>query len=345
MNVREWRLPALVGLALVTAAQAAPRVAVPVSAPPSASLNSPNCVRAPEARGEQPGDEELAVGRNGEFCAYPVRMMAYHRVVNDHLGGPPILVSYDPDAGAGRVFDPVLEGKEHTFDAAPAVKGLPALIDRESGSTWSAITGEALSGPLAGRKLKPIPAMIITWDRWKTLHADSWVLAEDPKQSSHYVTRVTPATCPVPSAITRELPMRPHSRVVPDALVLGIDAGTVPLAVPLTGKGGRYAAHAVGLPLSPGEARLILFSDPAAHAAAAYVAEAQSQHLTFVTKESGAAPAWMDDQTGSTWNLEGRCVDGPLKGTALPPANFVRTRWYAWSALFPKSQLVTPGKN
>src|SRR5438094_3984084 len=91
---------------------------------PSVSLNSPNCVRAPEARGEQPDDEELGVGRNGEYCAYPVRMMAYHRVVNDHLGGPPILVSYDPETGAGRVFDPVLGGKAYTFDAGPPEHGL-----------------------------------------------------------------------------------------------------------------------------------------------------------------------------------------------------------------------------
>src|SRR5207247_1054204 len=120
--------------------------------PLSVSLNSPNCVKAPEARGEQPEDEELGVGRSGEYCAYPVRMMAYHRVVNDHLGGPPILVSYDPETGAGRVFDPVLEGKEHTFDAAPPQQGLPVLQDRETRSLWSAITGEALSGPLLGRR-------------------------------------------------------------------------------------------------------------------------------------------------------------------------------------------------
>src|SRR5713226_2327183 len=118
--------------------------------PASVALNSPQCVRVPEARGEQPGDEELGVGRSGEYCAYPLGMMAYHRVVNDHPGGPPVLVSYDPVTGAGRVFDPVLDGKSYTFDAAPPEAGLPALRDRETRSLWSAITGEALSGPLMG---------------------------------------------------------------------------------------------------------------------------------------------------------------------------------------------------
>src|SRR5947208_1272360 len=131
--------------------------------PASVSLNSPECVRAPEARGEQAGDEELGVGRGGEYCAYPLRMMAYHRVVNDHLGGPPIVVSYDPDSGAGRVFDPVLGGKPYTFDPAPPREGLPTLADRQTKSLWSAITGKALSGALAGKQLAVIPSLVITW--------------------------------------------------------------------------------------------------------------------------------------------------------------------------------------
>src|SRR5207244_12970593 len=68
--------------------------------PAVVSLNSPKCVRVPEARDETAADEELGTGRGGEYCAYPLRMMAYHRIVNDHLGGPPILVSYDQDSGA-----------------------------------------------------------------------------------------------------------------------------------------------------------------------------------------------------------------------------------------------------
>src|SRR5712691_13463420 len=100
--------------------------------PASIALNSPQCVRVPEARGEQPGDEELGVGRNGEYCAYPLRMMAYHRVVNDHLGGPPIVIAYDPDAAMGQVYDPVIEKKEYNFDSAGLRDGIPVVKDRET---------------------------------------------------------------------------------------------------------------------------------------------------------------------------------------------------------------------
>jgi MFS family permease len=42
------------------------------------------------------GDEDmvLAVERNGERVAYPVRLMAYHHIVADTVGGVPIAATY-----------------------------------------------------------------------------------------------------------------------------------------------------------------------------------------------------------------------------------------------------------
>jgi uncharacterized protein DUF3179 len=308
--------------------------------PASVALNSPQCVRVPEARGEQPGDEELGVGRSGEYCAYPLRMMAYHRVVNDHLGGPPILVSYDPETGAGRVFDPALEGKIYTFDAAPPQRGLPVLKDRETGSVWSALTGEALSGPLAGTRLARIPSLILTWERWKSLHSDSWVLAEDPTLSPHYTTRATAAVCPLPGSAA-DLAQKTDNRLKPEALVVGISEGGHQTAFPLTDKQGRYPARPRAMEIAGLDSdQLVLFSDPGARAAAVYRPEAKQQHLTFAAQENAGTPQWVDHQTGSTWNLEGACVAGPLKGEALAPASFMRVRWYAWSATYPKTAII-----
>lgn len=71
----------------------------------------------------------LGVGRNGEFCAYPLRLLAHHRVVNDHLGGPPTLIAYDPQSASGHVYDPVLDGRELQFDPAEPHRGVPTLRD------------------------------------------------------------------------------------------------------------------------------------------------------------------------------------------------------------------------
>lgn len=307
--------------------------------PASVSLNSPPCVRAPAARGEQASDEEIGVGRAGEYCAYPLRMMAYHRIVNDHLGGPPILVSYDPDSSAGRVFDPVLDGKVYTFDAAPPERGLPVLKDRETGSVWSALSGEALTGPLAGKRLALIPSLILTWERWKGLHPDSWVLAEDASMSPHYTTRAAAVSCPIPTAVSSALLHGAASRLEADTLVLGLAAAGEAAAFPLTDKAGRYHSQPQAIEKVFANQRLVLFSDPAAHVAAAYRPVVKGRQLTFAAGSEAGTPGWVDRQTRSTWTIEGRCVAGPLAGERLRPVDFVRARWYAWSALHPRSKL------
>jgi len=51
-------------------------------------------VRAPGASFVEPGDMVLAVVRNGEAVAYPVRQLAYHHLVEDSVGGVPIVATY-----------------------------------------------------------------------------------------------------------------------------------------------------------------------------------------------------------------------------------------------------------
>lgn len=80
-----------------TPAADAPRSAV---APPTARLSGfvplddPTFLAADET--DYFGDEELVLGVEfaGEFRAYPVRMLRYHHIVNDIVGGEPLLVTY-----------------------------------------------------------------------------------------------------------------------------------------------------------------------------------------------------------------------------------------------------------
>lgn len=38
--------------------------------------------------------------------------------------------------------------------------------DRETGSTWSGLSGEAIDGPLAGRRLQQLPTFYAFWFSW-----------------------------------------------------------------------------------------------------------------------------------------------------------------------------------
>lgn len=50
--------------------------------------------KAAESSYVQDSDMVLAVSINGESAAYPVRLMAYHHVVQDQVGGTPIVATY-----------------------------------------------------------------------------------------------------------------------------------------------------------------------------------------------------------------------------------------------------------
>jgi uncharacterized protein DUF3179 len=57
-------------------------------------LAHPEFVEVPDARHVEDADMVMAVQTGGETKAYPVRLMAYHHVLNDVVGGDPVVVTY-----------------------------------------------------------------------------------------------------------------------------------------------------------------------------------------------------------------------------------------------------------
>jgi hypothetical protein len=50
------------------------------------------------------------------------------------------------------------------------------MMDEETQTLWSHISGEALSGPLADRRLASVPSVQTTWREWVTAHPETRVL-------------------------------------------------------------------------------------------------------------------------------------------------------------------------
>lgn len=314
-------------------------------AKPGLSLNSPECVKVPEAKGERDKDEVLGVGRKGEFCAYPLRMMSYHHVVNDHLGGPPILVAFDPESGAGAVYDPTANGDTLNFDSAGTRNGQPTLRDRETGSIWSLITGEALSGKLEGRKLVRIPSLILTWKKWAKLHKDSYVLKEDLKESVHYVSRQTPVSYALPESVKKALPAKLDERLKPDALVLGVEWNGSTKAYTLDSLAQGQGANNDDL----GKAGIVTFYDPSSHAASAYFAPStpNGTNLDFTKmyaidlegERFYSTDRASDFTNSNSWDIEGN-IRQDSRNPSLTKISFTRCRWYAWSSAHPKTEIA-----
>ena len=133
------------------------------------------------------GERILGVALNGEAKAYPVRILNWHEVVNDSVGGMPVAVTYCPLCGSGVTFSRVVDDKQRSFGVSGLLYNNDVLLyDRESNSLWSQILGKAVTGPSKGVKLEVVPTTHTSWEDWIARHPDTLVLSEDTGHARDY---------------------------------------------------------------------------------------------------------------------------------------------------------------
>ena len=134
-------------------------------------------------------DDELVIGvaMGGEARAYPYSMLVWHELVNDRVGGKPILVSYCPLCATGIVFDRTLDGKVRRFGVSGLLYRSDLLMyDHETESLWSQISAEAVTGPSQGQRLTPMRARIVPWKVWRADHPDTTALTSGTGHRRNY---------------------------------------------------------------------------------------------------------------------------------------------------------------
>lgn len=117
----------------------------------------------------------LGIQRDGGFAkAYPFRHLAGTPVVNDEAPGLPVVVAFDAERGIGQIFSRSVGERVLTFEQGVPIEGDGLLLrDVETGTLWSPVTGEALSGPLAGSRLELVPSFVVFWFAWTDFHPDT----------------------------------------------------------------------------------------------------------------------------------------------------------------------------
>jgi len=123
-------------------------------------------------------DRVMGVIIGEDAVAYPVRVLNWHEVVNDVVGGQAIAVTYCPLCGTGVVFDASYEGRRLKFGVSGLLYNSDVLLfDRETDSLVSQLKMKGVSGPLRGVELAPIRATTTSWAAWKKRHPRTGVLS------------------------------------------------------------------------------------------------------------------------------------------------------------------------
>lgn len=115
-----------------------------------------------------------------EARAYPLRILSWHELLNDQLGGEPISLSFCTLCGSGIFYATrTPEGGSHRFDTSGLLyRSNKLMVDRNSRTLWSNLTGEPVVGRLAGTaiQLERLPGTVTTWESWLKQNPSTTVL-------------------------------------------------------------------------------------------------------------------------------------------------------------------------
>ncbi|MGI9389086.1 MAG: DUF3179 domain-containing protein [Boseongicola sp.] len=146
------------------------------------SLDNPELTPASEAEFMRDNDLVFGVSINGDARAYPLRIMGWHEMFNEVIGGVPVALAYCTLCGSGILF----ETKVPQF-SEPLIFGSSGFLyrsnklmfDRATHSLWNQFTGRPVSGELvnSGIELAQRPVVIDTWVNWREINPETRILS------------------------------------------------------------------------------------------------------------------------------------------------------------------------
>ncbi len=105
------------------------------------------------------------------FQRYHVSLDALFKqpILNLSLGKTPLLVTFDAESTEAKLFSRTMEGRDLTFAPVRARQ----MRDEHTGSVWDIMTGEAIAGPLKGKRLERRLGMLSYQRAWLTFYPTS----------------------------------------------------------------------------------------------------------------------------------------------------------------------------
>ena len=315
-----------------------------------APIDEPRFLRVSNARHQRLEQEPVLVVKVGAVQkAYPLSMLLRHELVNDLVGGKPLLISYCPLCNAALVFSREVEidGELRLLDFG--VSGLlrksdMIMWDRQSESWWQQLTGEALVGEMTGTTLRPFPAQLMTWQAFAAAYPEGWLL-QAPPQGANYAVNPYPGYDADASQHPRLFHGELSARLDPIERVISIPTVEGPVIYP-----ERILAARGWLEDQIDEKELLFIFQPEALSVldhrqieksravgSVLVFDRRLGDQTLHFKKEGEELT--DLETGSRWNTIGECIAGSLEGKRLKIPVYGHHFAFAVLAFYPKARI------
>lgn len=311
-----------------------------------APIDDPNFERADTVDWLAADEAVIAVRVGDTVRGYPVQILIWHEIVNDTIDGVPAAVTYCPLCNSAVVFDRRHEGQTLDFGTSGAVyQSALVMYDRQTESLWTHFDGRSVVGDLVGGRLERLSASTVSWEQFRSAHPTAEVLSRDTGRSRPYGRNPYGAYDQRDAPLTGFFSGNVDAREAAMERVVGVTAAE-PVAVRSAhlAEVGVIETTVAGTPLTlwsaPGLASSLNDDTVAGGdhigASGVFVAEHGGRTLSFARD----GHRFVDAQTGSTWNILGEAVAGPLAGATLESVPHVDSFWFAWSTYQPETTLV-----
>ncbi|MEN8203562.1 MAG: DUF3179 domain-containing protein [Bacteroidota bacterium] len=295
------------------------------------ALTNPEFIPGLEA--DYLSDDDLVLGfvAGDEARAYPHKILDWHEIINDQIGEVYISVTYCPLTGTGIGWNRDINGKRTTFGVSGLLYNSNLIpYDRETDSNWSQIRMDCVNGELKGTIIETFPMVETTWKTWQEMYPATRVVST---RTGH----------------SRDYGRYPYGGYRTDHDFLIFPAQQVDVRLP-----GKERVHGivfddrVGVyPFSQFGTEVSVINDNLGGNKVVITGNAKDNFIVSFLNDPGDGttlsfiavqdqyPVVLTDTEGNKWDIQGRAVEGPRKGSRLSAVPSFMGYWFSFPAFYP----------
>ncbi|MEM6822339.1 MAG: DUF3179 domain-containing protein [Verrucomicrobiota bacterium] len=302
-------------------------------------LRSPKMISAKDADYLEDSNVIFGLEVNGDVRAYPKRILAWHEMFVDTVGGVPVAGVYCTLCGSMILYETETQGTNHAIGTSGFLyRSNKLMYDRKTNSLWSTLEGTPVVGSLFGKDIYLPRRSVVTttWGEWKKRYPESKVLSLDTGHTRDYGEGVAYRDYFATDKLMFPVPGE-DKRLANKAEIVGIllpdtqqilENSYTPLAVDSAylNKHPLYHSESNGVPF-------IIVTDKSG-ANRIYERNAKQTFKSWDGKNT------LKDASGKTWRLtEAKLTSSDGKALKRLPGH--RAFWFGWKAAFPDTKLVS----
>jgi len=277
-------------------------------------------------------DKEIVIGVsvNGEFKAYPHRILEKHEVVNDFVGEDYYSLTFCPLTGTSITWQRL---DDNTFGVSGLLHNSNLITyDRKTDSNWSQIYSRGVNGENICVTLDYYPTIEMSWAAWRDLFPDSEVLTSETGFSRNYTQ--PPGSFSQPEDVIPLFPIHNIDNRLPNyerVLLVVIDGFAKAYQLSVFEGGTRMAVD-----LLAGK-QVTLIGNQDLNFIVPYL---NGLGLKYFSLDNGN----LADTDGNVYNLFGEITEGPEIGESLDVPYSMMGYWFAVSAFYPEVEIYKTGE-